>query len=66
MTLEQIFEVLVGAKVFDQSSRQWRVYDSSGVELTSGPVLWRGVHGALLWARQSSAPWLQRARRRRR
>lgn len=30
--------------------RQWRVYDAGGTEITdSGGVLWKGVHGALLW-----------------
>lgn len=49
MTTEaDILAVLTGRKVFD--GRQWRVYDAGGVELvdTAG-VLWKGVHGALLW-----------------
>jgi len=48
-TEAQILAILTGRKVFD--GRQWRVYDAGGVELAdSGGVLWRGVHGALLWS----------------
>ena len=49
MTIEDtILAVLSGRKQFD--GRQWRVYDSGGTELAdSGGVLWKGVHGALLW-----------------
>lgn len=47
-TESQILALLTGRKVFD--GRQWRVYDSGGTELADpGGVLWRGVHGALLW-----------------
>ena len=47
-TEDTILAVLTGRKQFD--GRQWRVYDASGTELTdSGGVLWKGVHGALLW-----------------
>jgi hypothetical protein len=47
-TEDTILAVLSGRKQFD--GRQWRVYDSGGTELTdSGGVLWKGVHGALLW-----------------
>jgi hypothetical protein len=47
-TEAQILALLTGRKVFD--GRQWRVYDSGGTELADpGGVLWRGVHGALLW-----------------
>lgn len=47
-TEDTILAVLTGRKQFD--GRQWRVYDSGGTELTdSGGVLWKGVHGALLW-----------------
>lgn len=49
MTTEaQILALLTGQKVFD--GRTWRVYGTGGGELAdSGGVLWRGVHGALLW-----------------
>ena len=48
-TPEQILAVLTGKKVFAGGS--WRVYAADGSELAdSGGVLWRGVHGALLWA----------------
>ena len=47
-TEDTILAVLTGRKQFD--GRQWRVYDSGGTELAdSGGVLWKGVHGALLW-----------------
>ncbi len=47
-TLDQVLAILTGAKVF--TGRQWRVYDANGAELADpGGVLWRGVHGALLW-----------------
>ncbi len=47
-TEADILAVLTGRKQFD--GRQWRVYDSGGTELAdSGGVLWKGVHGALLW-----------------
>lgn len=47
-TEDTILAVLSGRKQFD--GRQWRVYDSGGTELAdSGGVLWKGVHGALLW-----------------
>lgn len=47
-TEAEVLALLTGKKVFD--GRQWRVYDSGGVELADpGGVLWRGVHGALLW-----------------
>lgn len=46
-TEAEILAVLTGRKVFD--GRQWRVYDAYGTEITTGGVLWRGVHGALLW-----------------
>lgn len=47
-TEAQILAILTGRKVFD--GRQWRVYDALGAELVdAGGVLWRGVHGALLW-----------------
>lgn len=43
-----ILAVLTGRKQFD--GRQWRVYDSGGTEIAdAGGVLWKGVHGALLW-----------------
>lgn len=67
-TTSEILAVLTGRKVFD--GRQWRVYDGDGVELTAdGGVLWRGVHGALLWnasrtvATTGSGPDSGRARR---
>jgi hypothetical protein len=48
VTEDTILAVLSGRKQFD--GRQWRVYDSGGTELAdSGGVLWKGVHGALLW-----------------
>lgn len=47
-TEAEILALLTGRKVFD--GRQWRVYDSGGVEIADpGGVLWKGVHGALLW-----------------
>ena len=47
-TEDTILAVLSGRKQFD--GRQWRVYDSGGTELADpGGVLWKGVHGALLW-----------------
>lgn len=47
-TADQVLALLTGAKVFDGAT--WRVHDAGGVELADpGGVLWRGVHGALLW-----------------
>ena len=47
-TEADVLAVLTGRKQFD--GRQWRVYDSGGTELADpGGVLWKGVHGALLW-----------------
>ncbi len=47
-TEADILAVLTGRKQFD--GRQWRVYDSGGTEIAdAGGVLWKGVHGALLW-----------------
>lgn len=47
-TTAQVLALLTGAKVFDGGV--WRVYDAGGAELADpGGVLWRGVHGALLW-----------------
>ena len=47
-TEEDILAVLTGKKVFDGNT--WRVYDATDTELASSDgVLWRGVHGALLW-----------------
>lgn len=45
---EQILALLTGKKVFDGAV--WHVFDQHGIELTDvNGVLWRGVHGALLW-----------------
>ncbi len=53
-TEADILAVLTGRKQFD--GRQWRVYDPGGVEIAdSGGVLWKGVHGALLWNVNQSA-----------
>lgn len=47
-TESEILAILRGRKQF--VDRVWRVYDSGGSELVdTGGVLWRGVHGALLW-----------------
>ena len=47
-TEADILAVLTGRKQFD--GRRWRVYNASNVEIAdSGGVLWKGVHGALLW-----------------
>ena len=47
-TTAEILSVLTGKKVFD--GHKWRVYDPGGGELADlGGVLWRGMHGALLW-----------------
>ena len=49
-TEQQIYDLLVGQKVFDGT--QWHVYDETGAELSAGPVLWRAVPGALImWPR---------------
>jgi hypothetical protein len=46
--MAQVLALLTGTKIFD--GRTWRVYDQDGNELADpGGVLWRGVHGALLW-----------------
>ena len=45
--LDQIYEVLVGAKTFEDGA--WHVFDASGAELTDhAGVLWRAIPGALL------------------
>lgn len=47
-TEADILAVLTGRKQFD--GRVWRVYDASSTEIADpGGVLWKGVHGALLW-----------------
>lgn len=47
-TEDTILAILTGRKEFD--GRVWHVYDASDAELVdAGGVLWRGVHGALLW-----------------
>jgi hypothetical protein len=63
----EIVEILVGQKMFDGGT--WRVFDEGGAEIAdAGGVLWRGVHGALLWninaERSSIYPeWRRRGRR---
>lgn len=53
-TTAQVLALLTGAKVFDGAV--WRVYDAGGSELADpGGVLWRGVHGALLWVAAQGA-----------
>lgn len=53
-TTAQVLALLTGAKVFDGGV--WRVYDAGGTELADpGGVLWRGVHGALLWGAAQGA-----------
>lgn len=53
-TTAQVLALLTGAKVFDGAL--WRVYDAGGTELADpGGVLWRGVHGALLWGAAEEA-----------
>lgn len=55
--------------MFDPNARTWRAYDETDTELTNGPALWRGVHGALLWGREMAGQgieWIIRNRRRRR
>lgn len=47
-TPAQILEVLTARKEFDGTT--WRVFADDGTELTDpGGVLWRGLHGSLLW-----------------
>lgn len=54
-TEADILAVLTGRKQFD--GRQWWVYDSGGVEIAdTGGVLWKGVHGALLWNVNATPP----------
>lgn len=46
MTLNDVYQILVGKKVYDGA---WHVYDESDTELTdTGGVLWRANPGALL------------------
>jgi len=69
-TEAQILAILTGRKAFD--GRQWRVYDDGDVEIAdAGGVMWRGVHGALLWnanqvATLDGSLWVPVLRRRRR
>lgn len=51
--LDQILAILMGRKVYDSTTRLWRVYDSNGVELADpSGILLRGLHGWLLQANQ--------------
>lgn len=66
-TEADILAILTGRKQFDGNT--WRVYDALDTELTdSGGVLWRGVHGALLWnvngRRQELLTFMRRRHRR--
>lgn len=68
-TPQQILEILTARKVFD--GQKWRAVDADGNDLVdSGGVLWRGVHGALLWVSATwgigGSGWLPILRRRRR
>jgi hypothetical protein len=47
--LDQILAILTGRKVYDSTTKLWRVYDSTGVELADpSGILLRGLHGWLL------------------
>lgn len=47
-TPAQILEVLTARKEFDGTT--WRVLAGDGTELADpGGVLWRGLHGSMLW-----------------
>lgn len=49
--LDQILAILTGRKVYDSTTRLWRVYDENGVELADpSGILLRGLHGWLLLA----------------
>lgn len=49
--LDQILAILMGRKVYDSTTRLWRVYDENGVELADpSGILLRGLHGWLLLA----------------
>lgn len=51
---QQILALLTGRKVFD--GVKWHVFDADGNELADpAGVLWRGVHGALLWNANNTA-----------
>lgn len=65
MTLNDVYEILVGKKVYDGT--YWHVYDASDVELTDPlGVVWRANPGALLmWPRMAYNDFITRMRRRR-
>lgn len=47
--LDQILAILKGRKVYDSTTRLWRVYDQNGIELADpSGILFRGLHGWLL------------------
>lgn len=53
MTAAAVLEILVGEKRFDGG--KWVSYDAGGTPLVdTGGVLWRGLHGALLWPRRTT------------
>ena len=48
-SLDQILAILTGRKVYDSTTRLWRVYDQNGIELADpSGILFRGLHGWLL------------------
>lgn len=47
--LDQILAILMGRKVYDSTTKLWRIYDQYGTELADpGGILLRGLHGWLL------------------
>ena len=66
--LDQILAILMGRKVYDSTTKLWRIYDQYGTELADpGGILLRGLHGWLLsQANQQAAngSWIIVARRR--
>lgn len=54
--LDQIYDILVGAKVYEDDA--WHVYDKWGSELSDpGGVMWRSSPGALLmWPKAEGLP----------
>ncbi len=48
-TLDQVLAILMGRKVYDATTKLWRVYDADGNELADpSGILLRGLHGWLL------------------
>lgn len=55
--LDQILVILTGRKVYDSTTKLWRIYDQYGTEIADpSGILLRGLHGWLLQKANESIP----------